>query len=997
MSKILFYILLIINLFMFSCTSNELNDGEFEVKNGILDLREWDFHTQGIIELNGDWNFIWKPESFKSASLLFSDINKLSLIKVPSTWKEEGLGYGIYYLTIILKSDQYEHYGLTIDGVGTAGEFYINGELLTAIGKIGLDRDKSIPEDHKHISYFDNNSSQIELVVKISNFHHWQGGIWDPIHLGLSEQIKKNYEKSLFFESFVLGIIFLLSLYLITNFYVLGKRKPTLYLGVFCFLLFIRFLFVGTGIINLFIDHLHRDIFLKITYISLYLTIPCFLAYINSMFPKEKVYIFNKIIEFISTVLILVTLLIPSYQSSYIMPYYQIIMIIVLIIGAITVFRAVLNNRKGAVIFLYGFLFIGLVATNDILITRHFIQSISILPLGLLIFIFSQAMIITKESRKLYLAKESEDLASKTKKDFLANISHEIRTPLNSIIGFIDLVLGSNYLDKLSKQYLSTSSRSAKSLLILINDILDVSRLESKKIEIFKSPFELKSEIDNIFQIVKPLIAEKNVSLSFDISDNIPRCINADLLRVRQILLNLLSNSVKFTSSGYVKLYLQVIDRNILEFRIIDSGIGIKDENLESIFLSFTQADGSTARRFGGSGLGLTICKELSELMNGQLHVDSIYGKGSTFTFLLPMDVAPCIYNCNEKCKHEINYDYRNSNKIRKYYKILLAEDIEENATLATIRLGMVGHRVKVVTNGLDAVKEFEEGEYDVILMDIHMPVMDGLEASRKIRSMEKKNSITIIALTASVMEEEIKLCSDVGIDQVVSKPINFTDLYSAMEKLIPSNLGITVPYDSEETVLNSNKQLLSTPGINFDKGLDLWQDKNSYINALIHFKNRYIDNKHDLKGLLSNKHFDDAYIYCHTLKGVAGNLLLIDIEDISNCLCIELKDTNREEILQVIDKFENSLDITLKTIISLEESFKESKKTVDINQFKMIVNDLLILSVREDMDEDKFNILINDCKNLISLRHINKLKEAFDNKNYIEINTLLKEIQSLI
>lgn len=993
MNKLFFYLLLLLNLIIFSCSSNIDTKDIFLVENGVLDLRQYDFNTHGNLELKGDWKFIWEPGSFKSSSPQFSDISKLSLIKVPAPWEYNGLGYGIYYLSILLNSDQNEHFGLIIEGVGTAGEVYVNGVLLTSIGQIGIDKDNSIPEDHKSTAYFGNSSSKIEIVVKISNFHHWEGGLWNPIHIGLADDIKKSYEKSLFQESFSIGIIFLLSLYLIINYFVLGKRKPTLLLGVFCLLLLVRFLFMGSGIVHLYVNYLHRDIFLKVTYIALYLTTPCFLSYINSMFPKEKISYINKVIELVSAVLILITLFIPSYQSSLLMPYYQMLIIFVIIIGAITVIRAALNHRKGAVTFLNGLIFIGLTSINDILWTRHLIQSVSLLQLGLLVFIFSQALIITKESRKLYLAKESEDLASKTKKDFLANISHEIRTPLNSIIGYIDLVLGAKNIDKVSKQYLNTSSRSAKSLLILINDILDLSRLDSKKLKLCISPFELRSEIENIFNMIEPLLSDKDVLLTYEISDGIPRCINGDQVRIRQILINLLSNSIKFTSKGFVKLSIKIVDKDVLEFRVIDSGIGIKDENLKSIFLSFTQADGSTVRKFGGSGLGLTICKELAGLMNGQLNIDSIYGKGSTFTFLLPMEEAPCLGNCDKKCKLEQNYDYHSSNKKGKYYKILIAEDIEENAALVSIRLEMDGHKVKVVTNGLEAVKEIEESEYDVLLMDIHMPLMDGLEASRIIRSNEKIKSITIIALTASVMEDEVRLCRKAGIDKVVSKPINFVELYSAMKNVIPNNIGVTIPYDSEEITFNCNKELIITPGINFDQGVVLWQDKNSYIDALIQFKNRYIGNIHDLKELLIQQHFDDAYIYCHTLKGVAGNLLLFDIEDITNTFCSRLKGIDRGDILKYIDQFEISLGITLKTIVYLEEGCKYSKNYLDINEIKMIINDLLILCQRGDIDAGKLETLVNQGEKFIDYFLLCNLKEAYENKNYGEISNLLKKI----
>ncbi len=921
MNKILFYILILLNLLFLSCSSNEVDKNSYTAVDGVLDLREWDFEKNGIVELNGEWKFSWKPESFENFQPSISDSKNIIPIEVPGIWKENSIGYGIYYLTIIVNTEQYGIYGIDINGIGSVGEIYINGDLLTSTGIVGIDRKQSIPEMQHHITYMNINTSEVHFVVKVSNFHHFEGGIWAPLKLGFSKQMQKSREISVLHESYIIGIMFFMSIYLLLNFFLLGKMKPILYLGIFCSLLFIRFNFVGAEIVKIFLPHLRLEYLIKISYIDLYLLIPCFLMYITSLFPKDSFYYFNKVIYFISTIIILLTLFLPTEKSTVLLPLFLYITMVVIILLLITTLKAVLNRRNGSKAFFLGFIFIAIVATNDILTSRHIIYSIILLPVGMLLFIFSQAVMITKKSRELYLAKESEDLASQTKKDFLANISHEIRTPMNSIIGFIDLVLESNNIDNISKKYLINSSRSAKSLLTMINDILDVSKLESKKLKIIKSPFDLKYEVDYIIQFVKPLILGKSISLTFNITGEIPKCINTDLIRLRQILINLLGNAIKFTDEGQVILSLKCIDQNILEFKIIDSGIGIREEHIDIIFQSFNQADGSTARKYGGSGLGLTICKELSELLGGKLFAESVYGKGSEFTLLLPVERVICSEDCDNKCKQieetkleESKSEYMD--KTKKYYRILIAEDIKENAELVTIRLEMDGHKVKVVSNGADAVDEFENGEYDLILMDIHMPIMDGLEASRIIRSREIEDLITIIALTASVMDEEIRICKEAGIDKVVSKPINFIELYSVMKDTIPDYIGNNDPYNTYST---------TTPGINFDKGLDLWQNKTSYTNALIQFKNRYKGHIHDLTGLINDKLFDDAYIYCHALKGVSGNLSLTDIASISSTFCKLLKEAVCEDYDQLCETFETNMEITLKSINSLENSKNES------------------------------------------------------------------------
>lgn len=922
MYKVLFFIFILFNLLLLSCNSNGVDKNSFIAADGILDLRNWDFHNNGIIELNGEWKFSWKPESFEISPPFKPDSRNFTPIEVPGLWKENSLGYGIYYLTILFNPEQFGSYGMDINGIGSVAEIYLDGKLFTSTGTVGIDSSKSKPEVQHHVTYMNINKSEVDLVVKVSNFHHWEGGIWIPFRLGLSKHIQKTREISVLYEGCIIGIIFFMSIYLFLNFFLLGKTKPILYLGIFCSLLFIRFIFVGVEIIKIFLPHFKLEYLIKISYIDLYLIVSCFLLYITSLFPRESFYYFNRLIYFISTTIILLTLFLPTYKSTAILPLFLYFTMFVIVFSIITIIKAVLNRRNGSISFFFGFVFIAIVATNDILSSRHIIYSIVLLPVGMLLFIFSQTIMITKKSRELYLAKESEDLASKTKKDFLANISHEIRTPMNSIIGFIDLVLDSDNINNISRQYLINSSRSAKSLLTMINDILDVSKLDSKKLEIIKIPFNLKYEIEYIIQMVKPLISGSLISLSLNISDDLPKCINLDILRLRQILVNLLGNAIKFTENGFVTLNLECVDEYIIEFKIIDSGIGIKDEDIDSIFQSFTQVDGTTARKYGGSGLGLTICKDLSKLMGGKLFAESVYGKGSTFTLLLPLEPATCMEKCDNGCRTVEKTISEIFNEVKKHYRILIAEDIKENADLITIRLEMDGHKVKVVTNGADAVYEYDKGDYDLILMDIHMPIMDGLEACRIIRSKETENIINIIALTASVMEEEIKLCRVAGIDQVVSKPINFIELYSVMEKLIPEYVGKDIPYH-----INSS----TTPGINFDKGLDLWQNKRSYINALVQFKNRYKGHLHDLKGLITEKLYNDAYIYCHAIKGVSGNLSLIDIYNISGTFCILLKDLERGGLNELCDEFETHMEITLNSIISLENRNKESKPIVDI------------------------------------------------------------------
>lgn len=380
-------------------------------------------------------------------------------------------------------------------------------------------------------------------------------------------------------------------------------------------------------------------------------------------------------------------------------------------------------------------------------------------------------------------AKESAEHASQAKMQFLANMSHEIRTPLNSIIGFSELLSSKDHSPNEGKEYVERIRNNGAQLLHLIDDILDLSKFEAGQIPIHKSSFAFKPFIDNIARSFLPLLRPKGLELKVKYEGDEFLHINADAHRLSQILTNLLSNSIKFSDSGDVKLQLKIEESDhqdsiLISADIEDSGIGISIENQQSLFQPFSQGDGSVARRFGGSGLGLALSKRICEALGGKLELKkSVVGQGSHFWFQIPVEKA---ISKNKKIFSTAEEFTQNEFSDK---SILLAEDSEDNAFLVCHYVKPLGVNVDVAIDGLQAVKMAGQKNYDCILMDIQMPGMDGLEATRKIRQKGFKNPI--IALTAHALPAESVKSIQAGCDLHLTKPINKLELLSALaEKL---------------------------------------------------------------------------------------------------------------------------------------------------------------------------------------------------------------------
>ena len=405
--------------------------------------------------------------------------------------------------------------------------------------------------------------------------------------------------------------------------------------------------------------------------------------------------------------------------------------------------------------------------------------------------------------RELIKAKDLAEQSTRVKEQFLTNMSHEIRTPMNGIIGFAKILEGTN-LDKGQRQSVNAIKRAGKNLMVVINAILDFSKIEAEKMIFEEVNFSLSKNIKGVMELFSPIAAEKNIKLIYNIDAQINDFLIGDPTRLSQILINLIGNALKFTDNGYVELSVFQVKETrteaFLEFAIVDTGVGIPQDKISSIFESFNQASNETTRKFGGTGLGLTITRRLIELQGGSIKVESEVEKGSKFSFFIQFKkVKKGIVRTVKLKKEKLSPDFL------KDITILLVEDNELNQLLAIKVFEKFDKTIDIADNGKIAIDKIEKNNYDIILMDIQMPEMDGIELTKYIRaSVGPKSNTPIIALTAHATVIEEKRCLDNGMNDYLSKPFDFNELLEKIHyNLINTKKNILSESAKQETLVD--------------------------------------------------------------------------------------------------------------------------------------------------------------------------------------------------
>lgn len=756
---------------------------EITAQRGLLDLRSANLNDRSI-PLNGEWQFYWHRLLQPGDPLTGTQ----DFVTYPSRWNKISLhgqtlpveGYATYSLTILLPKNR-PHLALLMPDVYCSYRLFINDSLQLSNGRPDTSVQTAVPFWSTQTVTLPVSADTLHLLLQVANFWHSKGGTYKELFIGKNDKLTLTLQRDRAYDLLLAGCLFMGGLFFF-GFYAFGSRdKAILYFSLFCIVYSYRMIGTSLYVLHSVFPGLSWFVTIRIEYLSLTLGVALFSRYFQSVYPKDANKIIVNAVVWICLFYALVIAVTPPWIfTKGIMPF-LVVMFLYIGVAFYSCIRAVKYKRVGAV---FALMSCGVMLMVFLVINLNYFQIVNtqkwIVFAGYVLFFFLQSLVLSH--RFAFTLRKAADEAReglKAKTEFLSTMSHEIRTPLNVVIGMAHLLLR----DKPRKDQvknLNVLLFSANNLLSIVNDILDYNKIEAGKINFEMVPMDISSIAQHITGGLSSKAVEKNISLHTEINSRIDRKIIGDPTRTSQVIFNLVHNAIKFTEQGSVVLSIQAVkfteDKVTLAISVADTGIGIEKEKQQLIFDRFTQADSSTSRSYGGTGLGLAITKRILELQGVVLNLSSEPGKGSKFYYTQTFSLSDEPVNLGE----DINRNVVPEKQLQDV-PILVVEDNPFNIMVAQSLLERSGAFVEVATNGEEALAKIQPGKYRLVLMDLNMPVMDGFEATRRLRA--RGLTLPVIALTASLPAEVEKDVQSAGLTDIVVKPFNPDDLFRVLLK----------------------------------------------------------------------------------------------------------------------------------------------------------------------------------------------------------------------
>lgn len=761
-----------------------LGSSELAAQSGGL----FDFRTSNPtakpVHLEGEWRMYWqqllRPSELPAAGGVLVDFPK----KWTSTQIEgktlPATGYATYEALVLLPAGS-KGLGINVPDVYTSYHLYANGQLLQANGKPGTSKETTVPYWLGRTLLLPDGVDSLHLVLQIANFHHSKGGPYKKIVIGnyadmMNERKRDSALDLVMSGALLMGGLFFFGLYLF------GKYdRAMLFFSLYCITYSYRPVGSRLYVLHDMFPALSWQVAVRLEYFTLFVSLGFFALYTLNLYPKDLNKRFISWLGYSCIALAVGTLLVSPYWFTLALNPFLLLMFAVVAYTTWVYVKARRNQRIGSGYALASTVVIMMVM---LLINLEYFQLLLpasiVLFVGYFTFLFLQSLVLAfRFANILDQARQQALIGLRVKSEFLSTMSHEIRTPLNAVVGMTHLLLKSNPRDD-QKEQLGVLLFSAKNLLSIVNDILDYNKIEEGKIAFESIPVDMTLICRNVSLGLQTQATEKGIGLKTNIDNQITQKVIADPTRMTQVISNLVHNAVKFTKTGGVELRLQLLSQNEgnykLRLEVEDTGIGIPQDKMALIFERFTQADSSTSRSFGGTGLGLSIAKRILEMQQSRLEVKSEVGKGSTFWFELTLPISTEkveATNVTGLLAQEMIDDSKQ--QLLAGACVLLVEDNNLNIKVATSFLQRWGATVEIALNGEEALEKLDAQKHHLVLMDLHMPIMDGYVATRKLR--ERGETLPIVALTASLAKEVEGDAFKAGLDGIIVKPFNPEDL----------------------------------------------------------------------------------------------------------------------------------------------------------------------------------------------------------------------------